>query len=213
MMEKRVQNAHEKSSSLADLRSREFGTQLDNFFRNSNQSTDILNALYQQYCPSSSIYESIIYLYTNSLNKPTMNRLLDKSIEYLHLNNDDTLLETPFDLQQIKCNEEIKDCNLLHHAITRNHENIFQLLLKFGFNPNSLLSDHKTPLSIAVVSNNISPVKRLEYIQLLIAHEANPLIRDVNDVSPFQRLCGMGKFVWQDIPIVWSVRRATESLP
>ena len=59
-MEKRYQKARENSPSLADVRLREFGIQLDNFFKNSNQSPDILNALYQQYCPSSSIYESII---------------------------------------------------------------------------------------------------------------------------------------------------------
>ncbi|CAF1146941.1 unnamed protein product [Adineta steineri] len=37
------------------------------------------------------------------------------------------------------------------------------LLLKSRFNPNTLLSDHKTPLSIAVVSNNLSPTKQSNY--------------------------------------------------
>lgn len=189
-----LQNARKKSPSLADQRLRDFGIQLDRFFKNSDQSSGVLNALYQEYYPSSSIYESIIYLYSKSLNKPTINKLLDKSIEYLNLNNDDNLLKIPDYLHRIKSNENTEDCTLLHNAIMKNYEHIFQLLLKFGFNPNSLLSDRKTPLSIAVVANNINPIKRLEYIQLLIVHGANPMIRDVNNVSPFTRLCGMGKF-------------------
>ena len=135
-----------------------------------------------------------LYLHSNSLNKPTINKLLDKSIEYLHLNNDDSLLKDSY--------------YLLQNAIMKNYENIFQLLLKFGFNPNSLLSDYKTPLSIAVVANNINPLKHLEYIQLLITHGANPTIRDVNDVSPFKRSCGMGMFVFYRSKIAGFIYRS-----
>ncbi len=62
------------------------------------------------------------------------------------------------------------------------------------FNPNSLLSNHKIPLSIAVVNNNIHPTKSLEYIQSLIAYGANAITQDDVNVSPCKRLCGMGKF-------------------
>ncbi|CAF4158904.1 unnamed protein product, partial [Rotaria sordida] len=172
-MEDESHKRREKSISLVEVRLQEFGTQLDNFFKNSNQSPEILNTLFQQYCPSSSsIYESIIYVYSNSLNKPRINKLLNKTIEYLHLNNDENLLKNPYHLKEIKFNEQIEQCHLLHDAIIKNYENIFQLLLKSGFNPNSLLSDHKTPLSICVVTNAIDPRKRLEYIQLLIEHGA-----------------------------------------
>ncbi|CAF4271382.1 unnamed protein product, partial [Rotaria sordida] len=67
---------------------------------------------------------------------------------------------------------------------------MYRILVR-SFYPNSLLSDHKTPLSICVVTNAIDPRKRLEYIQLLIEHGANPIIRDVNNSSAFKRLCGM----------------------
>ncbi|CAF3783344.1 unnamed protein product [Rotaria sordida] len=203
-MEDESHKRREKSISLVEVRLQEFGTQLDNFFKNSNQSPEILNTLFQQYCPSSSsIYESIIYVYSNSLNKPRINKLLNKTIEYLRLNNDENLLKNPYHLKEIKFNEQIEQCHLLHDAIIKNYENIFQLLLKSGFNPNSLLSDHKTPLSICVVTNAIDPRKRLEYIQLLIEHGANPIIRDVNNSSAFKRLCGMES----NYPIVYNFFR------
>ncbi len=122
------------------------------------------------------------------MHKPTISKLLDKTIEYLHLNNREN---------SYKITEQTENCILLHNAIAKNYENIFQLLLKCGFNPNSLLSDHKTPLLIAVVSNNIHPTKRLEYIQFLIAYGANAIIPDNANVSPFKRLCGMGRFMCQ----------------
>ncbi|CAF3390996.1 unnamed protein product [Rotaria sp. Silwood1] len=195
---------HQQPTSLVETRLQEFTTQLDNFFKHSNQSSEILNALFEQYCPSSSsIYESIIYVYSNSLNKPKVNKLLNKTIEYLHLNNDENLLKTSYYLKELKFNEQTEQCNLLHNAIIKNYENIFQLLLKSGFNPNSLLSDRKTPLSICVVTNTIDPRKRLEYIQLLIEHGANPIIQDVNNSSPFKRLCGMES----NYPIVYNFFR------
>ncbi|CAF1148783.1 unnamed protein product [Adineta steineri] len=63
----------------------------------------------------------------------------------------------------MKLNEEIQKNALLHNAIMKDYEHIFLLLLKSGFSPNTLLSDHKTPLSIAVVSNNLSPTKQSNY--------------------------------------------------
>jgi ankyrin repeat protein len=184
-MHKVTHNTRKRLTSLTDERLQAIIPQLNEFFLNSTQSPDILYALFEQYYPLSSINESIIYLYSISLYKPMICKLLDRIIEYLHLNNDENLY---------KFNEQTDNCNLLHNSIIKNYENIFQLLLKCGFNPNSLLSNHKTPLSIAVVTNSIHPIKRLEYIQLLIAYGANAITRDDVNVSPFKRLCGMGRF-------------------
>ena len=193
MMKKVFDQRLEQSTSFIDALLRDIGDGLDNFFKSSNQSFDILNAFFEQYFPLLSIRQAIIYLYSNSLKKPRISKLLDKTVEYLQLNNDGNLGKNPSCLQQIKFDEQREICSLLHYAIMKNYENIFRLLLKSGFDPNGLLSDHKTPLSIIVVTNNIDPPKRLEYVQLLIEHGANPTLPDVNNASPFKRLCGMGK--------------------
>lgn len=186
-MDRATRSTQEKLISSDDVRIQAIIPQLKNFFNNSTQSSEILNTIFEQYYPSSSIYETIIYLYLNSLSKPTLSKLLDQSVEYLHLNNNDS------SYQIITQTENDK---LLHNAISKDHENIFQLLLKCGYNPNSLLSDHKTPLSVVVVTSKLSPIKRLECIQLLIAYGASAVIRDDRNVSPFKRLCGMGKIIF-----------------
>ncbi|CAF3641390.1 unnamed protein product [Rotaria socialis] len=201
-MKKALLERHDQSTSLVEAKMREFGTQLDEFFKNSNQSPEILHALFEQHCLSS-IHESIIFIYWNSLNKPKINRLLDRTIEYLQLNKEENLIKNPYYLKEIEFNEQIKNSALLHDAIMKNYENIFLLLLKSGFNSNNLLPDRKTPLSMCVVVNNIDPRKRLNYIQLLIEQGANAIVRDVNNVSPFQRLCGMES----NYPVVYNFFR------
>ncbi|CAF1550447.1 unnamed protein product [Rotaria magnacalcarata] len=166
-MKKALLERHEQSTSLVEAKICELGTQLDEFLKNSNQSSEILHALFEQHCSSSSsIHESIIFIYWNSLNKPKINRLLDRTIEYLQLNKEENLIKNPYYLKEIEFNEQIKNSTILHDAIMKNYENIFLLLLKSGFNPNNLLPDRKTPLSMCVVVNNIDPRKRLNYIQL-----------------------------------------------
>ncbi|CAF1065699.1 unnamed protein product [Adineta steineri] len=80
-MKKTHVNKRKQSLSLADQRLQDFTSELDVFFQNSNQSFDLLNILFKQYHPSLSIYESILNIYSNSLHKPTLNQLLDKTIE------------------------------------------------------------------------------------------------------------------------------------
>ncbi|UJR10614.1 hypothetical protein I4U23_014811 [Adineta vaga] len=184
-MFKRQRNARKKAkniSSLTDQRIRDLTDQLNNYFKDSTQSTNILKAIFDDYHPSSTVHETILSIYSNSLQKPTLNKFLDKSIDCLHLNDD---------VQSNQFPNSTENCQLIHHAISKDYENIFRLLLISGFNPNDLLSDCKTPLSIAVVAGNLDQIKRLNYIRLLIEHGANPILRDVNNVSPFKRLCGM----------------------
>ncbi|CAF1148800.1 unnamed protein product [Adineta steineri] len=80
-MKKTYLNKREQSLSLTDQRLQDFTIELDGFFKNSNQSYDLLNILFEQYHPSLSIYESILNIYSNSLHKSKLNQLLDKTIE------------------------------------------------------------------------------------------------------------------------------------
>lgn len=183
-MEKLRHSIQKKLISSNDARIPAITCHLKTFFNDSNtQSPVILKTILEEHYPSTSIYEIIISLYSNSLYKPILSKLIDQTVEYLYLNNNEN---------NYQINEQIKNSKLLHNAISKEHEHILRFLLQSGFNPNSLLSDHKTPLSIAVVNNKISPTKRLEIIQLLIRYGANAVIPDNTNVSPFKRLCGMG---------------------
>lgn len=183
-MKRNVHSRNENVSSLTDQRLRDFINQLNDYFKDDTQSTDILKAILNEFYPSASIQEIILHLYSNALNKPTLNKLLDKSIVCLHLNDN---------VHPSSLANNTNNCQLIHHAIRKDYENILRLLLKSGFDPNGLLADSKTPLSIAAVADNLNLTNRLNSIQLLIEHGANPVLRDVRNVSPFERLCGMGK--------------------
>ena len=87
--------------------------------------------------------------------------------------------------------------NLLHQTVMKNYASLFHFLLEHGWDPNRVLTDQKTALSIAVVSNQLDPEQRLTYIRSLLDHGADPLIADGNNVSPFKRLCGMGRWIWR----------------
>ena len=181
-MRRAVDSKRENLKSLANERIEEIISQLKQFFNNSTQSVEILITIFEQFYPSSSssIYQSIIDLYSTYINKPSVNNLLDKTVEYLQVNS------YHFDGQ-------IPNCDLLQKAVIKKNENIFKFLLKGGVNPNEFTPDHKTPLAIVVVKNDIHPSKRLEYIQILLKYGANPIPRDIYQVSPFERLCGMGR--------------------
>ncbi|CAF0903743.1 unnamed protein product [Didymodactylos carnosus] len=80
----------------------------------------------------------------------------------------------------------------LHDSVVHDCNHIFKLLLKAGFDTNvQLTTDRKTPLQFAVVfmTNDVS--RRFYYVQALLAYNANLLVQDINNVTPFKRLCGL----------------------
>ena len=176
--------------SSADERLKTVAVQLEEFFQSPNQTSDALIALLQGNAPpSSSISETIVDLFSQSVNRPSLSKLLDRAVRYLHLDQEEKLIEQKSEQPR----------NLIHQTVMKNYPSLFGFLLKHGWDPNSALPDQKTPLSIAVVSNPTDPVQRLSYIETLLAHGADPLMADVNDVLPFKRLCGMGRWTSRKI--------------
>ena len=184
-----------KGVRLADDRVRDLTLQLDSFFKSSNPSLVDLHKILQVDQAAPSTAEAIIDLFTRSISRPMLCKALDKAAGFLQLDTDGNLAQTLAAIRLDPSAVERQNSNVLHQAIMKNYAHLFKLLLLSGCNPNSKLSDKKTPLSIAVVSNHIEPTRRLEYIRLLMDQGADPLLEDINSVTAFERLCGLGSFM------------------
>lgn len=170
--------------SLEDQRIKQLTQKLDEFFQQNNASKENLQDILNQHDQSLSTADGILQLYSKTQNKPTLNRLLDKVVQLLY--TDDMTHQT--DVFQ----QDTKQSTMIHHSINRDYPHLFKLLLQFGYAPNSLLTDQKTPLNMAVVNSNITVEQRLEYVRILIDHGADATIADERRVSPFTRICGLG---------------------
>lgn len=169
---------------LGDESLRKLTDELIAFFKDPNASTNTLLTLIKDHCPSSSVVEGIIALYSAAKLRPTLCKYLNQVVKVLKLHQQQQQAEFPLDAEITS--------DLLHHAVSKDYEYLFQLLIQAGVSPNALSKDQKTPLSIAVVCHQFNPMKRLEYVQRLLVNGADAMITDVKGDSSFKRLCGMG---------------------
>ena len=184
----------DRDAPLADDLVQELFYRLENFFNGSNPSVADLHGILQEYQAASSTAAMIIDLFSRCLITPMSCIALDKAAEFLQLHMNDELARTLDSVRLDATANERQYATLLQTTIIRDFAHLFKLLLLSGCNPNSKLSDKKTPLAIAVVSNLVQPTTRLEFIQCLFDRGADPLLADIYGVTPFQRLCGLGSF-------------------